>query len=304
MARRLNLTAFAYQRMTAGNFWAAVYELNMSHPFLCKRVAALSERHQQGGANAIGRNGFAYPLAPAFSIFTGGAVGTSMLIAVMIVFVMGAAAIPAYRNYLEKAKAAQSGLATPDATLGLMSGNEVQNDANSQTAQPAPTARPTVPADGFMVGEIFPWRIKIPNESWLPLPRNQAKRNNPQADGWLVRADVDAHIMVIAEPVGEGRALKEFVPTVIDNAKQSATAYQLLEQKPMSVPDGEGVVIHSTGTISGFHMEFLTAVCLKNGHLFQIVAFVDTKSFASIRPQFESAIESFEVTKPEAAPAQ
>src|SRR6185436_4087983 len=43
-ARRVNLDAFVGQRATAGNFWMAVYELNSSHPYLSKRVAALRER--------------------------------------------------------------------------------------------------------------------------------------------------------------------------------------------------------------------------------------------------------------------
>jgi Zn-dependent protease with chaperone function len=70
-ARRLDLDAFVEQRAETRRFWMAVYELNATHPFLSKRVAALREWRQAGSAARLGRNPWSYPLAPLFGGLAG-----------------------------------------------------------------------------------------------------------------------------------------------------------------------------------------------------------------------------------------
>ncbi|MBI2568925.1 MAG: M48 family metallopeptidase [Candidatus Schekmanbacteria bacterium] len=92
-ARRMNLDAFVDQRRDTGRFWMAVFELNASHPYLSKRVAALRERERPGAAPAVGRNPFAYPLAPVFALSSGGGAAAALAVVAMI-GVLAAAAIP------------------------------------------------------------------------------------------------------------------------------------------------------------------------------------------------------------------
>lgn len=279
LARHINLPAFAAQRETAGKFWSAVYELNASHPYLCKRVAALRERHRPGAAPERGRNRLTYPLAPLFSIFTGGAAGASMA-AVMAIGIMVAVAVPAFRQYLDRAKALQTAAV----------------DQNDQVQEPA-APESSVDANGFLAGAAYPWHIKLPAPSWQPLALAEAKRTNPLADGWLVRRDLDAHVVIIAEPVESGHALSEFIPTIIENAEKAGTDYQLLEQTPIAVPGGEGVILHSKCTLSGLNLEYWTAVRLEGGYLFQVVGFSEIKNFPKVRDQIAAAVDSFELVK-------
>jgi Zn-dependent protease with chaperone function len=92
-ARKVDLDAFVEQRAETGRFWMAVYELNASHPFLSKRVAALRNWKAEGSARSLGRNPFAYPLAPVFGGLTGNP--ASALGMVLVVVVLAAAvAVP------------------------------------------------------------------------------------------------------------------------------------------------------------------------------------------------------------------
>jgi Zn-dependent protease with chaperone function/type II secretory pathway pseudopilin PulG len=96
-AARADLRAFMEQRLETGQFWSATLELVSSHPYLCKRVAALQELSQPGSAAPVGRNPLAYPLAPILGSMAtvpgGGGVG-GLLAMVAIVGIIAAIAIP------------------------------------------------------------------------------------------------------------------------------------------------------------------------------------------------------------------
>jgi Zn-dependent protease with chaperone function len=68
-AGAVDLGAFEAQRLETGSFWMSTWELSSTHPYLCKRVAALREYAQPGSVKDIGRNPLAYPLAPLLGAF-------------------------------------------------------------------------------------------------------------------------------------------------------------------------------------------------------------------------------------------
>lgn len=94
-AARADIACFMEQRLETGRFWSAVAELGSTHPFLCKRVAALQEFSQPGSVAPVHRNPLAYPVAP-FLAFGGvaGAGGASLLVVVAIIGIIAAIAIP------------------------------------------------------------------------------------------------------------------------------------------------------------------------------------------------------------------
>ena len=102
--RRVNLDMFVEQVTDTGRFWMAIFELNASHPFLSKRVAALRVAAGVAGVPASGRNALAYPLAPVLGI-----AGFGPLFVVMMVTYAGILlAIPSMKGYFDKVRALQS----------------------------------------------------------------------------------------------------------------------------------------------------------------------------------------------------
>ena len=98
-ARRIDLDAFIDQRRETGRFWMAVYELNASHPFLSKRVAALRAWEGQGTVERIRRNPLAYLLAP-FLGFTAGGAPSAILIAAVVMGLAAALGVPRVRQQI------------------------------------------------------------------------------------------------------------------------------------------------------------------------------------------------------------
>lgn len=114
LAAQADLDAFAEQRLESGSFWMAVGELVSSHPYLCKRVAALQEFDAPGTVREVGRNPLAYVFAPFFGVATGAGASVALIMVVWI-GMAAAIAIPNFIRYQEKAKTRAADLAAPGA---------------------------------------------------------------------------------------------------------------------------------------------------------------------------------------------
>jgi Zn-dependent protease with chaperone function len=103
-AASADLEAYLLQRWETGGFWPAVVELGSSHPFLCKRVAALYEYVKPGSLKPVSRNPLAYPFAPflGFAAAGGGAGGGLLVIA--MIGILAAVAIPNFVKFQERVR--------------------------------------------------------------------------------------------------------------------------------------------------------------------------------------------------------
>lgn len=104
VAAQVDLAAFASQRAGAGGFWSTVLELTSSHPFLCKRVAALQALTDPAAAAPVARSAAGWVLAPLLGSLAGGA-GSAPLVLVAVVGMLAAIAIPNFVKYQLRAKA-------------------------------------------------------------------------------------------------------------------------------------------------------------------------------------------------------
>ncbi len=102
--KQVNLDAFTKQMEDTTGFWTSVYELNASHPFLPKRIAALVNLKNPGTVPMPGRHPLAYPLAPIFAV--GSPAGSGILVMVAVIAILAAIAIPQFATYRERAEQA------------------------------------------------------------------------------------------------------------------------------------------------------------------------------------------------------
>jgi Zn-dependent protease with chaperone function len=128
-ARRMDLDAFVEQRAETGRFWMAVYELNASHPFLSKRVAALRNWRQQGSAQPLGRNPWSYPLAPFFGAMTGNA-GSAIGMVLVVFLVAAAVAVPRLKQQYGGLLGGPAGLRAGLPAPGAADGADPEMEAN------------------------------------------------------------------------------------------------------------------------------------------------------------------------------
>lgn len=137
-ARQVSLDALVEQRHDTGSFIMALVELNASHPYLSKRVAAVQRIRDGGYAPEVGRNPFAYLFAPFFAGATTYVLAYAVLIAVFV-------------TLAAKDSATSSGLGNLFAQPTPDSGDALHRDGDEDAeallaalrAQPLPTPLPT-----------------------------------------------------------------------------------------------------------------------------------------------------------------
>jgi Zn-dependent protease with chaperone function len=188
-ARRMSLDAFVDQRRDTRRFWMAVFELNSTHPFLSKRVAALREQESQGAAEPVGRNPLAYPLAPLFGVASGNPAGAMLLaVVVMVVFAVGARGLV---NQLVGPKGSGAPAAGVDPETAAALRALEQANAGAAPAPGAPASAGTAagaPPDSLPPGERRNKSKRTRNQGvWAPGLRGQpqsqpASSNRPMFD--------------------------------------------------------------------------------------------------------------------------
>jgi Zn-dependent protease with chaperone function len=113
--RKLNVRAFQDQALETGGFWMSYHELTSGYPWLCKRVARVAEAAGMSGEEAADsgfprRHWLAWvlgALTPNIGLGYGSGV-FSLLWIVVVIGILAAVAIPAYQDYVVRAKVQQS----------------------------------------------------------------------------------------------------------------------------------------------------------------------------------------------------
>lgn len=140
-ARKVSIDALMEQRHDTGSLVMALVELNSTHPFLSKRVAALHRLKDQGMAPEIGRNPLSYVMAPFFGFAAGG--GAALFTVYMYVAVIGvlaAIAIPNFEKFQERAALAEAG--GPVAVLDEGDEGDARHPGDAQALGDADVATP------------------------------------------------------------------------------------------------------------------------------------------------------------------
>ena len=278
--RVMNLDAFVEQRHETGGFWMAVYELNSTHPYLPKRIAALREMALPGTIPVVGRGFFAYPLAPMFGFASGGG-ASSML---FIVAIWGFLAAKGFEDYTKKVKA--------QAFANQIGAKTVQAPEPTQAAA-ATTAEPAAASaeSGVVVGERYDWKLQMPSDKWTIVPSKTTHEQNKLADRWITRADADAHVLVIGESLGgQSLTLDQLAGLVLRSAKSSAKKFHVVRMTNI----GSGRVIEARGNVNGMELVQMYGVFVAGGNAFQVYAFAPANTSAPVKAEMLAAIASFQ----------
>lgn len=145
-----------------------------------------------------------------------------------------------------------------------------------------------------VTGEASHYQLTTPSDKWRLRTREAAQKDNPLADRWLTRPDLDAHVIVIAEKIPGGTILPDaLTDAVIENAKKSSTEFKLLDRQPLRTNPEQGRIVRTQSTVNGMAIESVVGVVGYYEHGFQIVAFARRASFAAVEAELRSIVESF-----------
>lgn len=156
---------------------------------------------------------------------------------------------------------------------------------------------------GDVVGELVDYRLRAPSDRWYLRTGEAARRDNPLADRWLIRPDLDAHILVIAERVPDTMVpLAAFVDTVVGNMRSAAGSFELLDAAPLPGYPDTGKLLRMRATVDGEDIDYLAGLVTAYGSAFQLIGFTRADKFAAVEPELRAAIESFALPASAALP--
>lgn len=129
---------------------------------------------------------------------------------------------------------------------------------------------------------------------WRARRSEIAQRENPLADRWLVRPDVDTHVMVIVEPIEPGSVvvISDYRDAVIENARRNTSATLLDEE---TLPDGS-ILLHMGGRIEQevFDFEQIVRLVIRPDSAYQVIGFTNASRFENMRSELRSMLDSFQ----------
>lgn len=145
-----------------------------------------------------------------------------------------------------------------------------------------------------VTGESSHYQVTAPNDKWRLRTREAAKKDNPLADRWLTRPDLDAHVIIIAEKVPGAMVLPDpLADAVITNSRTAARDFKMIDRNPLRTRPEDGRMLHTQSTVNGLDIESLVGVVGYYEHGFQVVAFARRNTFPSIESELRSIVESF-----------
>lgn len=101
--KRMNVPQYLHQIGETGRFWMSLHELTGNYPWLTKRMGMIHARAQAQEFKAPSRNPFAFLFALFIPRTFGGAAIGGMLVIFVIIGMLAAVAIPAYKQYMDTA---------------------------------------------------------------------------------------------------------------------------------------------------------------------------------------------------------
>ncbi|MDI1479040.1 hypothetical protein [Polyangium sp. y55x31] len=144
-------------------------------------------------------------------------------------------------------------------------------------------------------GVAAKYRLKAPSARWFLRKDAAAKKDNPQADRWLVRPDKGAHVFIMVEDL-QGKDVG--VDTYAD------AAVKLIEEKlkgtvesrlPVLTHPENGRLLRLSMEQGKSEIETYYGVFTQPGRAFQVIASAPSERFASVAPELVRLIESFEL---------
>ncbi len=117
-----------------------------------------------------------------------------------------------------------------------------------------------------------------------------ARKDNELSDRWLVRPDLDAHVLIIGEELGGEVSQPRFERALADDAKARLADFKMFERE--ALPGGG--VLHYSGKAQALSLEYYRATFADGNRAFQVIAFATPEHFAKARTDLSSIVRSFQ----------
>lgn len=170
-----------------------------------------------------------------------------------------------------------------------------------------PEAANLSPASGYeaapvrqITGSAYPYRLTAPaNRRWYLRMEEAARQDQPLADRWLSRPDLQAHVLVIAEHLpGAKVAVDAAVDEALKGMTGRAAAFELKSREPLAGDPARGRLLRVSVTINKQEMEFVVAIVSLGDRVIQVMGSAARATFPQVEPELREIIASLRLPEP------
>jgi hypothetical protein len=156
-----------------------------------------------------------------------------------------------------------------------------------------------------LAGVTSDYRLRVPSNRWSLRTAAAARRDNPLADRWLVRPDLDAHVVVVDEQEpGAYIPPDAYADGITDNLRKAASTFTLTSRAPLRQYPVEGRLLVARSRVDGLDLDYRVATIGGYGRAYQVVAFAPSRTIAAAEADILAILESFTLpAAPAALPA-
>lgn len=144
------------------------------------------------------------------------------------------------------------------------------------------------PIAGTVQGTKLDYCFEVPPGWYLRAPE-AAHRNQAASDLWLVKPELDAHVIVLAESLDRTVSQERLEEVVVGQMQKSLQDFKLLGKSPL--PGGN--VLRARGRAKELDLEYLRGVFAWQNRALQLVAFARPEAFARVEPDLQGMMRSF-----------
>ena len=143
-----------------------------------------------------------------------------------------------------------------------------------------------------LTGHVVPYSIGGLPEGWWVRDREEAMKDNPATDLWLINLKYDAHIQVIAERLDTDVAPTAVADFVVSNFEKTLEGFTLNGREPLVVNGLEAEVVDVSGRTSGIDLRYRVG-CFASGPVaIQVICVSNPRAFSAVEADFDAAIRS------------
>jgi hypothetical protein len=151
---------------------------------------------------------------------------------------------------------------------------------------------------GPVEGAQGQYRLVVPTTGdWYRRDAEAAHRDNAEVDLWLVRPDVDAHLISIARRAGGWMRLDTLVDGTLEGLAERVPDFEArgVWRARRGMP---GQRLHGSGSYRGTRVAFVIGCFTDGERAFQVIAWVAEKRYDAVGAELEDLVASFEPLEP------
>lgn len=142
-------------------------------------------------------------------------------------------------------------------------------------------------------GFELPYRLTVSNSDWSQYKREEALKENPALDLWLINSKYNAHILTVAESDLGNLSLAEYVDNVLANGRAVSQNFTVKERRLLDTHENKGAFVDVVTDIDGSLFRFHYGIFTKDNYGFQIICYAFENVFENIKDDCHKTIASF-----------